>query len=563
VVAGLLVLAPTLYMLEVYERVLTSRNLTTLLMLTLLVLGALAVMEVLHWARSETLREASNRLDHRMAPSVWLAMHHMALRQWGQANLQLMTDFATVRQFLVHPVVGAFMEAPVALLFGVLLFAISPWLGAVALVVALVQVLLAAWNERSTHPPLAQANQHATGAQQMAERAWQQAEVIQAMGMLPAVHRLWQQRQQQGVQAQAQASDAAGAFQAVGKALQTILGSALLGLGAWLLLSAQLPGGAGAMILASVLGARLLAPLVQVVQQWRSVVAVRDAWSRLSEVLARLPTPPERLSLPAPVGHLAVERVTAVPPARPGAMEPPPPILRGIHWALRPGEMLAVVGPSASGKTTLSRMLVGLWPAVNGKVRLDGADLFAWNKDELGPYVGYLPQGVDLLEGTMADNIARVGPVDMNQVLDAARLAGVDGFIRGLPLGLDTPVGPDGAVLSGGQRQRIALARALYGNPVLVVMDEPNASLDDAGDAALAQAIQALKARLATVVVVTHRQQVLQLADKLLVLNQGMQQAFGPRDEVLAAMAQAQAGAGGEQLPARARPLAAMTGGRP
>jgi ATP-binding cassette subfamily C exporter for protease/lipase len=286
------------------------------------------------------------------------------------------------------------------------------------------------------------------------------------------------------------------------------------------------------MIIGSVLGGRVLAPLSQLVAQWNGVVNVRGAWSRLENLLAQIPAKPEAMSLPAPKGVLTVEGLMA------GAPGQQVPIVRGVQFALNSGEVLAVVGPSASGKTTLARLLVGLWPSLGGKVRLDGADIHTWDKTELGPYLGYLPQGVELLDGTLAENIARFGDVDMVQVEAAARLVGLHDLIMSLPEGYNSPVGRDGSMLSGGQRQRVGLARALYGKPVFVVLDEPNSSLDEAGDAALAAAIGTLKQIGTTFVVMTHRTSVLGVADKMLIMRDGAQQAFGPRDEVLAALQQ-------------------------
>jgi ATP-binding cassette subfamily C exporter for protease/lipase len=316
------------------------------------------------------------------------------------------------------------------------------------------------------------------------------------------------------------------------KAVQQIMASLLLGLGAWLLLNNMLNGGESMMIIGSVLGGRVLAPLSQLVAQWNSVVNVRGAWSRLESLLAQVPAKPDAMSLPAPKGVLTVESLVA------GAPGQQVPIVRGVQFALNRGEVLAVVGPSAAGKTTLARLLVGLWPAMGGKVRLDGVDIFSWDKSELGPYLGYLPQGVELLDGTLAENIARFGEVDMVQVEAAARLVGVHDLIMSLPEAYNSPVGRDGAMLSGGQRQRVGLARALYGKPVFVVLDEPNSSLDEAGDTALANAIATLKQIGTTFVVMTHRTSVLGVADKMLILRDGAQQAFGPRDEVLAALQQ-------------------------
>ena len=554
-IGALLILAPTAYMFEVYERVVNSRSHTTLIMLTVILVIAYIVMEVLDWARSETMREAGQLLDQRMAPRVFQAMYESNLRRMGPPSIQPMNDFRTVRDFLHHPVLGALMESPISLVFMLILFLASPVLGWAAVAGALVQVGLAWLNERSTNPPLTEANRSAIAAQQYADGSLRNAEVIEAMGMLHHIHRRWMEKQHAFLGLQAQASDKAGAFQAGSKFVQTTMGSLLLGLGGWLILENALPGGPGMMIVASVLGGRMLAPLVQMVSQWRAVVNVRDAWRRLEQLLTQIPERPEAMSLPAPRGVLSVEHVIA------GAPGSNAPILRGIAFALQAGEVLAVVGPSASGKTTLARLLVGLWPTVSGKVRLDGADVFSWDKLELGPYLGYLPQGVELLEGTLAENIARFGEVDMDKVQAAARAVGLHELILALPQGYDSPVGRDGAMLSGGQRQRVALARALYDEPVFVVLDEPNSSLDEAGDAALAQAITQLKARGTTFVVMTHRTSVLAVADKMLVLREGSQQAFGPRDEVLAALNQAAAQANQQAQGARpsAPPSAAPT----
>ena len=532
-VCSLLVLAPSGYMLEVYDRVVNSRNHTTLVMLTLLVLGAYMVMELLEWARSEVMRAASVELDRRMSGRIFSAIFEANLRRLPGGTQQPLHDFRLVRDFLYSPVLLALLESPISLVMMVLLFLISPVLGWSALVFAVVQTFVAWLNERSTKPPLMQANRAAIEAQQYADNTLRNAEVIESMGMLRDTHRRWLGKQRDFLDLQALASERAGGFQAVSKLLQTTLSSMLLGLGAWLLLHNQLSGGGGMIIVASILGGRMLAPLVQVVSQWQSVVNVRDAWSRVEQLLEAVPAQPRSMALPAPRGALHVEQLVAGAPGNPAL------ILRGVQFALAPGEVLAVVGPSAAGKTTLARLLVGLWPAQGGKVRLDGADIHTWDKAELGVHLGYLPQGVELFEGTLAENIARFAQVEPAKVEAAARAVGLHEFILSLPQGYDSPVGPEGARLSGGQRQRVGLARALYGDPVFVVLDEPNSSLDEEGDAALARAIQEGKARGTTFVVMTHRTSVLGVADKMLVLRDGMQQAFGPRDEVLATLQQA------------------------
>ena len=527
-VASLLVLAPTGYMLEVYDRVLNSRNVMTLAMLTLLVLGTYVVMELLEWARTELMHTAGLVLDRRMSARIFDAIFEANRKQVPGGTVQPLNDLRCVRDFLHAPVLMAMVEAPVALVFLVLIFLISPVLGWSAMMGALAQTGLAWLTERSTQAPLQAATRSALSAQHYADGSLRNAQVIESMGMLRDIHRRWQEKQREFLGLQAQASDAAASFQAVSKFVQQVMGSLLLGLGAWLLLRNELHGGSGMMIVGSILGGRVLAPLVQIVSQWRTVVQVRDAWSRLELLLAQLPRRPESMALPPPDGHLSVDKLVA------GAPGSQLTILRGVQFELQAGEVLAVVGPSASGKTTLARLLVGLWPAAGGKVRLDGADVFAWDKAELGPHIGYLPQGLELMEGSLADNIARFGAVDRAKVEAAARAVDLHEFIVALPQGYDSPVGRDGAVLSGGQRQRVALARALYGQPVFVVLDEPNSSLDEAGDAALAQVIQTRKRLGTTFVVITHRTAILAVADKMLVLNDGLQQAFGPRDEVLA-----------------------------
>ena len=531
--ASVLVLAPSGYMLEVYSRVVDSRSYGTLFWLTVVVLGAYALMELLEWARAEVMRAAAQRFDALLSTRVFDAVFAAKLRNVPGGTVQPLQDFAKVRDFLFSPALLAIMEAPVALLMAVLLFLISPWLGWSAVVFGIAQTLVALWNERRTKQPLMQANQKAFQAQQYADGTLRNAEVIAAMGMLRATHQRWVQKQREFLNLQAQASESAGGFQALGKLLQTTLSSLLLGLACWLLLNNELHGGGGMMIVGSILGGRMLAPLLQVVAQWQAVIGVRESWHRLEALLAAVPKDPENMALPAPRGVLQVEQLMAGAPGSPGV------IVRGVAFALQPGEVLAVVGPSASGKSTLARLLVGLWPAASGKVRLDGVDIFSWDKAELGPHVGYLPQGVELLEGTLAQNIARFGEVDMHKVRAAAQAVGVDALIESLPQGYETVVGPGGVRLSGGQRQRIGLARALYGAPTLIVLDEPNSNLDDEGDAALARAIAQASARGATVVVITHRTSVVGVAHKMLLIRDGVEQAFGPRDVVLAALQQA------------------------
>jgi ATP-binding cassette subfamily C exporter for protease/lipase len=535
VIATLLSLAPSGYMLNVYGRVVDSRSFMTLGMLTLLVLGVYLLMEILEFERSELMGKAGLALDAKMSPRIFAAIFEANLKRLAGGSLQPLNDFRTVREFLYSPVLLAVMEAPVALLFLLLIFAASPVLGWAAVAGALVQTFIGWLNERSTQPPLSMANRVAIDAQQYADGTLRNAQVIESMGMVHHIHKRWMAKQRLFLKLQAAASKRAGGYQAIGKFIATTTSSLMLGLGAWLVLRNELNGGAVMMIVSSILAGRALQPLVQVVQQWRGIVGVRDAWERLDQLLSVVPAKQPGMPLPDPRGRLQVEGLMV---AAPGSQIP---ILRGVAFSVSPGEVVAVVGPSASGKTTLARVLVGLWPSVAGKVRLDGADVYIWDKSGLGPNLGYLPQGVELFDGTLAENIARFGEVEPAKVEAAARLVGVHDFIMSLPLAYDSPVGRDGAMLSGGQRQRVALARALYGDPVFVVLDEPNSSLDEVGDAALASAILELKRRGTTFIVMTHRTSILGVADKMLLLKEGQVQAFGPRDEVLAALAKAAA----------------------
>lgn len=546
-VIAVLVLSPSAYMLEVYGRVVNSRSHMTLWMLTVLVLLAYVVMELLEIARGQVMHEAGRKLDERLTPRVFAIIFDPSVRGMGSGSQLPLRDVRALREFLTSPAMLAMLEAPVALIMAVLLFCISPWLGWLAIVFGLLQGGVAMLNARATDAPLQQAQNVALQAQRQADETLRNAEVVSSLGMLRNMYARWLQRQREFLGLQAGASEKAGGYQALAKLLQQLLSSTLLGVACWLLLHDNLHGGGGMMIISSILGGRMLAPLVQLVGQWQTMVQVRSAWGRLERLLAQVPARKPAMPLPAPRGVLSVEQLSAgVPVASDGAavpasgMQAQRMILRGMNFALQPGDGLAIAGPSASGKSTLARLLVGLWPAAAGSVRLDGADIHTWNKKELGPYLGYLPQTVELFEGTLAENIARFGEVDPVKVQAAADAVGLEHVLKDLPLGLQTPVGPSGVRLSGGQRQRVGLARALYGNPVLVVLDEPNSSLDEAGDAALNRAIAAARARGATVVVVTHRQGVLAVVNKLLLLREGQQMAFGPRDEVMAAVQRAQ-----------------------
>lgn len=536
-VSSLLVLVPTLFMLQVYDRVLNSRNLSTLGWLLVIVLFAYAVMECLELVRLELMEQAALELDESLRLRLFdRAFDADVLRGGRQASGQLFNDLKTLREFMSSPALLAMLDAPAALVFLGIVAAISPWLGLMALFGAVLQGLIMLRTERHTLPGITQANQAAMTAQNYASGLLRQAPLVEAMGMRSGLQERWLQMQQRFIQLQAGVSDQAALDSTAGRFVQTLMGSLILGASCWLSLQGGLIASGGMMILASTLGARVLSPLAQLAAQWRSVVQVRDAIHRLGAQLGDEQTKAPAMPLGSPKGVLTLDAVSATAPGSTS------PVLLGLSFVARPGEVLVVVGPSASGKSSLARLITGVWPASAGKVRLDGADLYAWDKSELGAHVGYLAQGVELFAGTLAENIARFESPDEHKLQAAVDMAGLQSLIDALPEGQNTPIGDAGAYLSGGQRQRVGLARAVYGLPRLVVLDEPNASLDQAGDLALNETLRRLAQAGSTVIVMSQRPGILPVADKMLVMREGQVALFGPRDDVMAALQRAAQG---------------------
>ena len=530
-----LVLAPSWYMMEVYDRVINSRNLVTLGLLTLAVLLLIGLLELVEWWRGDVLARAARAWDDAMAEPVFLRAFQ-PVQANAQSGLQALTHLQSLRGFIVSPAFSGLIDAPLALLFVVLLSAIHPVLAMVALLAAGVQAF-SAWRLHLRSGELAQrANQWSQSTPAYAERMLCQSPALRALGMWPAVFRRWQDMQGKTLQHQVQLLQHVVGHQVFARWLQQAVGSALLGVACWLLLDQRLAGGPSMLIVASILGGRVVAPLFQVVAHWQQVMQARSAVLGLSRLLDGNASHDQALPLPPAKGALVVEQLVVASPVRGGA-----PLLKGLGFRVQPGEMLAVLGSSGAGKSTLARALLGLLPPAAGAVRLDGVDVSTWDRRELGPQLGYLPQQVELLDGTLADNIARFGVPDVDLLQAAVAAAGLKGLVADWPEGLDTELGEGGQWLSGGIRQRVGLARALYGQPALLVLDEPNASLDRTGDAALHGAIEAHKRGGRTVVVMSHRSEVIHLADHLLVLRDGQQVAFGPREEVLAALRKANA----------------------
>lgn len=524
-VINLLMLMPTLYMLQIYDRVLTSRNEFTLLMLTLVMVGIYGLEAVLELARSGVLVRASSALEVRLGGRVFDAAFASYLRTPGGNPGQPLADLANVRQFVTGKGLAVFFDAPWTPIYIAVIFLLNSWLGLFAAGSVAVLTGLAWGNERLTAPALGEAGRLSQAAANYAAGSLRNAEAIEAMGMLPSLRRRWQMHQARGLRLQAEAAERNAWIAAAGKFLRLLTQSGILGLGALLVIERQLtPGG---MIAASILLGRALSPVDQAIGTWRGTVSARHAYGRLKDLLGAFPAPPERTSLPRPEGFVMAENLVLAPP---GSGQP---VLKGISFGAAPGMLVAVVGASAAGKSTLARGLVGVWAPLGGSIRLDHADVAQWDKAELGPWIGYLPQDVELFEGTVAENICRFAERDSEKVVQAALRAGVHDLILRLPEGYETAIGEGGMALSAGQRQRIGLARAMYGDPALIVLDEPDASLDEAGDAALLEALEEMKRETRTVFVMTHRLNILELADAVMVLADGRIKAYGRRDAVL------------------------------
>lgn len=530
-IINLLMLVPSLYMLQIYDRVLQSRNEMTLLMLTLLMLLAYAVMSTLEFIRSFILIRAGAKLDMKMNKRIYTAAFEQNLKRGGGNAGQALQDLTQIRQFLTGNGLFAFFDAPWFPFYLSVIFMFDVWLGVFATCGVILMVILAYANEVVSKKPLSEANTMAIISSNLATNNLRNAEVIEAMGMLPSLMSRWFKLHGRFLQLQGEASEKSGIVTALSKFVRVSIQSLVLGLGALLVIEGKMSP--GMMIAGSILLGKATGPIDQLIGVWKQWSSVQSAYKRLEELLSNNPPRVAGMDLPKPKGAVSVEAVVAAPPGSKVA------VLKGVTFALPPGEVLGIIGPSGSGKSTLARLLVGVWPAAQGTVRLDSADIFQWNKDQLGAHIGYLPQDIELFAGTVAENIARFGEVDAEKVIIAAKHAGVHDMILHFPQGYDTKLGDGGAGLSGGQKQRIALARAMYNDPSLLVLDEPNSNLDDVGEAALVQAVNYLRSIGKTIVLITHRTSILSATTQLLLLRDGVAQAFGPRDQVIAALNQA------------------------
>ena len=522
---NLLMLVAPLYMLQIFDRVLSSRSTDTLLFLTLIAGIALVALALLEAVRNSVMVRLGTWLDQRLSGAVLSGNVVATLRHGRDPSIQSLRDLSTFRTFLTGPAIFPIMDAPWTPIFLAVIFLLHPLLGWLSVAGALVLLALALSNEFATRKLLQDANVAAIRAFGQAESTVRNADVVEAMGMLPNLVRRWHRHNVDTLALQAQASGRSGRITAFAKFVRQFLQVGVLGVGAWLVLRDELTP--GAMIAASILMSRALAPVDMAINAWKSAVTARGAYGRIRRQLDEAPPPGRPMKLPAPQGALQVSGLAYI---HPSASEP---ALRGITFGLDPGETLGIIGPTAAGKSTLARILVGNLQPRTGDARLDGVDVAQWHPEDLGRHIGYLPQDVELFNGTVRENIARMGESDPEEVVKAARLAGVHDMILHLPQGYDTEIGDRGAVLSGGQRQRIALARAVYGKPSFIVLDEPSASLDNSGEEALLNTIAALKDGGATLVVIAHRPNILRHVDKILVLRNGLIDKFGPRDDII------------------------------
>lgn len=524
--ANLLMLTGPLYMLQVYDRVLGSGSKETLVALSLLVVFLYGVMGLLDYARGRIMARVGARfqsdLDHRVFDAV-LRKSSVAPDVTTQTGL---SDLEAIRRFISSPVLMALFDLPWTPVFFAGIFVFHPWLGFLAVGGAAVLILIALANQVLSRTPHAQASAAGHGANMMSEQIRTEAEMVQSMGMRDAAFNRWRRLRGDALEHQVSAADVGGTFSSATKTLRLFLQSAMLGLGAWLVLENELT--AGAMIAGSILLGRALAPLEVILNQWPVAQAGKKGWDNLCELLGAVSEEASRTPLPKPRAHLTAKALTVVPPGEKHAA------LKSLHFEVKPGQAIGVIGPSGAGKSTLARALTGVWRPAGGSIRLDAAALHHYDPTVLGMHIGYLPQRVQLFDGTIAENIARLDPdLDAAQIVEAAKSAAAHEMILAFPDGYDTPLTASQSRLSGGQMQRIGLARALYKDPVIVVLDEPNSNLDNTGSQALNTAIRNVKKDGRSVLIMAHRPAAIQECDMLMVLDGGMRTAFGPKDEVL------------------------------
>lgn len=528
---NILMLAAPFYMLVVYDVVMPSKNMNTLLLVTAVTMVFFIGMWILDYVRSKLMIYASNKLDLLLNKRLFDATFEMASRYPNKANIQPIRDFNSIKTFIGGAAVFAFFDFPWFPIYIILLFAFSPIFGIYGLVATVVIILISWINEKATKEGLEASNEDYRTAISFFENNIRNVEVVQAMGMKDNLHRIWMEKYNRYLLTHTKASTTASFYSNASKSFRMIASSLMYGVGAMLAIMGSISP--GLIIAGAVLLGRALQPITQIVSTWKSFTNAKIAYKKLNDLLIEFPEQEEKLSLPEPQGVIRFEDVVTVPPL--GKI----PALKGVSLQINPGEMVAVIGPSAAGKSSFAKTAVGVWQPASGYVRIDGADIQQYNTVALGKHLGYLPQDIELFEGSIAQNISRFEEnAEDAHIIEAAKLSGTHELILNLPDGYGTMVGVGGMSLSGGQKQRIGLARALYGNPKMVILDEPNSNLDDVGEYALMMALNALKERGVTVIFITHKQNILTLADKLAVLKDGTLVYYDERDKVLAALSQ-------------------------
>ncbi len=516
---NLLMLVSPLYMLQIYDRVLISRSVDTLLLLSLVAVAALIVLGVLEAIRARVLVRVGARFDQGVSDSTF------AVAMYDGLGAQPLRDLATVRSFMTGRSLLALFDAPWTPIYLLFVYLLHPWLGHVALTGAVLLLVIALVNERATRTPLKESAGRTMVADRFVDAGCRNRDAIWAMGMLPGLRAVWRKWHHAGLSLQARASDISGVAAGSARALRFTIQVAILGVGAYLAINEITS--AGVMIAASIISSRALAPIEVAIAGWHQLLSAREARTRLRDWIASDGDAEEPMRLPQPKGDLVFDNVFAAPP---GADRH---VVTGMSFRIEPGTSVGLTGPSAAGKSSVARLMVGIWQPLSGLVRLDGAEFAQWSRDVLGPYIGYLPQDVELFPGTVAENIARFGKVDAQAVVDAAKLAGAHETIVGLSDGYATEIGAGGENLSGGQRQRIGLARAFYRRPALIVLDEPTSNLDAQGEATVRNAVDELKQGGSTVIVIAHRPTLVGGVDKMMVVQKGALTHYGPTAEVM------------------------------
>ncbi|NOT13988.1 MAG: type I secretion system permease/ATPase [Methylotenera sp.] len=524
---NMLMLAMPIYMMQLFDRVMTSRSNETLVMLSLAAVGALLVMWVLEMLRARLLGAASLLMDQSLGGKVVSGLIKSAARLGARDYAQGLRDVAVLRGFLTGNSIFALFDTPWAIFFIVIIFIFHPLMGFIALGGAVLLLLVAVLNEKVTHKPLHDAGLASRKSSRFIDISIRNSEVVSAMGMVSGVRGRWQKMNDAVLEHQRVLTQRTSMINSFTKFLRQFIQIAMLGAGAYLVIDQHMTP--GIMMAATLILGRALAPVEQAITTWKGIVDARESYDNLNQLLSDYKEDAGAMALPAPSGKLNVERLAFVTPTTRLA------VIKGISFELNAGEVLGVIGPSAAGKSSLLRLVAGVWKPTAGAVRLDGADVSEWTREQIGEHIGYLPHDVELFAGSVGDNIARMLPAKdfSDQVIEAAKMAGVHDLILRLPNGYETEIGETGYVLSGGQRQRIALARALFNKPRLILLDEPNANLDGEGEAAFLNAVNAMKQNKMTVLIVTHKPAMLLHADKVLVMKEGLVEAFGPKDEVI------------------------------